>query len=78
MGMSAEGSEGRQQYHEAAANARKASVIDRTTDAQSPGLGWRKIRMVGYQGESSRSSNQRQQVSKRFSIQTGFPIAPAR
>src|ERR1700683_5572692 len=34
--------------------------------------------MDGYQGLSSRSRNHRQQVSNRFSNQTGLPIAPAR
>src|SRR6266567_5653011 len=48
------------------------------TEVQSPGFGWRKMRMVGYQGELSRSSIHRHSVSNRFSNQIGLPIAPAR
>ncbi len=41
----------------------RASTTFRMTLRQSPGAGWRKRRRLGYQGLSSRFSNQRQQVS---------------
>src|SRR5207237_4695382 len=44
----------------------------------SPACCCRNRRIVGYQGLSSRSSSQRQQVSKRLSNQTGLPSAPAK
>src|SRR5579871_5546872 len=38
----------------------RSQVRRRTTEFQSPRAGWRKRRMVGYQGVSSRSRPQRQ------------------
>ena len=43
-----------------------------------PKVGWRKSRIVGYQGESSRSRSQRQSGDNCSANQTGAPRAPAR
>ena len=56
----------------------RACTIRLTGVRQSPGEGWRNRRMVGYQGESDRSSIQRQSAAKGRSTQTGRPSAPAR
>ena len=48
------------------------------TACQSPTLGWRNSRMVGYHGLSSRCSSQRQSAANGISVQTEAPKAPAR
>src|SRR3982750_85059 len=48
------------------------------TLSQSPGRGWRKRRIVGYQGESLRSSSHRKTGEKGSKTHVGLPIAPAR
>ena len=48
------------------------------TVRQSPGVGWRKIRMVGYHGLSARLWSQRHSPAKGSSSQTGLPSAPAK
>ena len=48
------------------------------TPSQLSGSVWRNNRIVGYQGESSRCSNQRQSGTEGTANQTGTPRAPAR
>lgn len=48
------------------------------TLSQSPGVGCRNRRMLGYQGLSIRSSIHRQSGEKGSSTQTGLPMAPAK
>ncbi len=55
-----------------------AAAISAKTPAQSPRAVWRKSRIVGYQGESSRPAIQRQSGSSESATQTGRPSAPAR
>src|SRR5947208_3645815 len=49
-----------------------------TTDCQSPLVRWRKRRIVGYHGLSSRSTSQRQSHGVGISVHTGRANAPAR
>src|SRR3954463_14309637 len=49
-----------------------------TTLPQSPRLGWRNNRIVGYHGLSSRSSSQRQSPAQGSIVKVGRPRAPAR
>src|SRR5947209_1038386 len=49
-----------------------------TTASQSPGFGCRNKRAVGYQGQSPRSSSQRQSAACSSNTQTGRPNAPAK
>ncbi len=48
------------------------------TGSQSPAHACRKSRALGYHGESSRTSSQRQSAFEHSSTHTGRPIAPAR
>src|SRR5215472_2933060 len=48
------------------------------TPGQSPRVVWRKSRIEGYQGLSSRPSSQRQSGANESSVHTGLPSAPAR
>ena len=47
------------------------------TPVQSPNRSCRKMRIVGYHGDASAASRQRQHALKRSSIHTGLPSAPA-
>ncbi len=57
---------------------RRASAMRWNKPSQSPCLVWRKSRMVGYQGLSSRSLSQRQSATTDRASQTGKPRLPAR
>ena len=59
-------------------HAFNAATMSFTTANQFLGVGWRKSRIVGYQGLSSRSRNQRQSAKYSSANQTGTPKAPAR
>ena len=55
-------------------NSRSSSRTRAITLSQSPSAGWRNKRAVGYQGESSRSSIQRQSGQNGNRIQVGRPM----
>src|SRR5258706_15982851 len=61
-----------------ARNLRSSLTISPMTARQSPGVGWRNSRIVGYQGESVRSRSQRQSGTCSRASHTGRPIDPAR
>ena len=54
----------------------RASAIRRNTPAQSPRFAWRKSRIVGYQGESSRSRSQRHSATRGNASHVGLASAP--
>ena len=56
----------------------RARAIRSKTSGHSPSVVWRKSRIVGYHGESSRSSSQRQSGENCSASQTGAPRAPAK
>ena len=60
------------------ASAEISAAIRPNTSLQSPGFFWRKRRMVGYHGLSSRSKSQRQQPANGRTVHTGRPSAPAK
>src|SRR6202012_310238 len=57
---------------------RTASAMRANTGSQRPSASWRNSRSVGYHGESSRPSSQRQSPITGTAVNTGRASAPAR
>src|SRR5215469_16839478 len=69
---------GEERSHTGLIVAANSPAIRKNTSSQTPSRCCLNSRAVGYHGESSRWSSQRQSLSKRFKIHTGLLSAPAR